>query len=279
MDVAHGIEETQHDEVGRGADGGQDTADGAGVGRHQHEARGVFVLVEVNLPAIGGKHFLDGSQKSQADGEHHGSGGGVADPAGAEGSRQAHGQENPLWIRAHPLTGKKPVGKPLVQAVGHHGLGQDEAAHEEEDHGVGKGRKGRAHRHHAGDDRKGRPDERGDGDGHRLRDPPEGHQHHDGQKLMSLEGQTCDRSHEDQQRQDGGTEEPDSAPLAVKGFFCFFYCFGFRLMLVQIVAPPSWIIERKLLYLYCSWWQGFSLPGEILYFEDLQGGVIDGIIF
>ena len=59
MDVAHGIQETQHDKVRRSANGGQHAADGAGIGSHQHESGGVLVLVEMDFPAIGSKHFFN----------------------------------------------------------------------------------------------------------------------------------------------------------------------------------------------------------------------------
>ena len=60
MNVAHGIQKAQHNEVGRRANGCQNTADGAGVSRHQHKTGCIFIFMQMNLPPIGRKHFFNG---------------------------------------------------------------------------------------------------------------------------------------------------------------------------------------------------------------------------
>ena len=52
-------EDQVHDKVRRRANRSQDAANRAGIGRHQHEAGRVLILVQVNLAAVCGEHLLD----------------------------------------------------------------------------------------------------------------------------------------------------------------------------------------------------------------------------
>ena len=72
--------------------------------------------------------------------------------------------------------GQRRVGNPLIDAVHEHRLGQDEAADEDEDHGIGERRERRADRDDPQDHREHRAEHRGDRERQRLGDPE--HDHH-----------------------------------------------------------------------------------------------------
>ena len=88
-------DKSDHDDVRGSADRGEHTSDGAGVCGHQHQAGGIFIASQVNLLAIGGHHLTDSLKQAEGDGEHHGGGGGVADPPGTQHARETDGQEYP----------------------------------------------------------------------------------------------------------------------------------------------------------------------------------------
>ena len=96
-------EESNHDDVRRRANRGEHTTDGASIGRHQHQTSGIFIGRQVNNLTIGSHHLANSLQQTKGDGEHHGSSSGVADPARAEHTGQANGQEDATWRVAHPL--------------------------------------------------------------------------------------------------------------------------------------------------------------------------------
>ena len=216
MDVAHLVEEAEHDEVRRRADWRQDAANRAGIGRHEHESGRVLVVVEVDIAAVCCEHLLDGGEQAEADREHHGRRGRVADPAGAECGGEADGQEDAARIGADPGAREQPVGKALVDAVRHHGLGEDEAAHEEKDHGIGKGGEGHADRDDARHDGERRANQGGDGDGDGLCDPPERDENHDGEQFMRFECQARNRGEEYEQGQQRAAEQANRAAAAVE---------------------------------------------------------------
>ena len=124
----------------------------------EHESGRVFVLVQIDLASVRREHLLDRCEKPEADREHHGSRGRVADPARAECRRKSDREKDTLRARADPTAREQPVGEALVEAVLHHGGCEDKAAHEEEDHGIGESRESHADLYDAGDDGERRPD-------------------------------------------------------------------------------------------------------------------------
>ena len=213
-------------------------------GVHEHEAGCVFVLVQVDFAAVCGEHLFDGRQQAEADREHHGCRRRVADPSGAEGSGEAAGEEDALRVRPDPFSREQPVGESLVETVLHHGFREDEAAHEQEDHRVCKCCECSFDADDASDDGERRPDEGGDGDGHRLCDPPESDEHHDRQELVARHRQGLDRGQKDEDGEERAAEKSDGAAFAVEGLFGFLDREGFFTHLVQIKTPPLKRVQR-----------------------------------
>ena len=126
------------DQVGGRPDGGADAAGRGGVGRHEHHAGAEAQLRRVDpLADLPGRDVAHGVDDAEADGEHHGRRGRVADPHRQEGADDAEGHQDPAGAVADRLHRHDAVGKALVQAVDGHDFGQHEAAEEEADDRVG----------------------------------------------------------------------------------------------------------------------------------------------
>ena len=144
-------QEAHHNDIRRSANRGEHTTDRASIGRHQHQARGIFIGRKIDYLAIGSHHLADGLQQTKGDGEHHGSSCGITDPARAQHTCQTDGEEDAARRVAHPFHRHDTIGDALVKAVHHHTFSNQESTHEQEDHRAGKGRECIFHRHHAKD--------------------------------------------------------------------------------------------------------------------------------
>ena len=208
------LEHADADQVRRRADGRRHPSDRCAERGEQHQA-------ERELPHrlprgfVTRRHPHQVIHDRQPDRKHHRGGRGVADPHRERGGHGGIDHEHADGARSHERRRQRREGDAAVDAVHEHRLGQDEAADEQKDDGIGKRRERAACVSDPEDNGEHRAEHRRDGHRQRLGHPEHDHKGHDRGHPMARngEGHRQRQQHEQHRRRE---PEPNGAAPAIE---------------------------------------------------------------
>ena len=220
VDAGGRAQQADADQVRRRADRCAHAADRRRERRDEHHRHRIALKF-----AIAFSFASELGQHGQTERKHHRGRRRIAHPHRQEAGDAGVRHDEPQPARADPCRRERGERQPAIEAVGDHPFGEDEAADEEKNDGIGERRVCDLSGGDAEDDAERRPEQRGNSERQRLRHPEDDHQRE--HRAYALRGRRQARRHEqNREREQRAGDQAECLASPIEGFFAGRVCLG-----------------------------------------------------